>query len=292
MNITNRRYKLLSDFERVHCFLTDIYNLETLNSYLLPQYFEYDHSHPCFNLFKTHRIGLWEDSNNIVGIVCYEFSISNCHLVTNPNYSFLLPQLLEWAERELSEIKDGKKILKVWITDNEKDKQELLKQKGYVLEKSFPVKIFNYDKPFVDRKLPSGFTVINGIGVDYKKMHDCFWKGFNHGDTPDDNVDCRIQMCNAPRADMSLMTIVVAPDGEYACALGMWFDEQNKYAYLEPLATVPQYRYLGLATVALTEAMKKTKALGAKYCFGGGGDFYTAIGFETIMNRELWKKEW
>lgn len=292
MNITNRRYKLLSDFERVHLFLTDTYNRETLNSYLLPQYFEYDHSHQGFNLYKAHRIGLWEDNSKIVGIVCYEFSLSNCHIVTDSCYSFLLPHLLEWAEKELSETRDGKKILKVWVTDKEKDKQELLNQSGYTLDYGFPVKIFNYDKPFVDRKLPSGFTLINGIGVDYKKLHDCFWKGFDHGDTPDDNVDCRIQMCNAPRADMSLMTIIVAPDGEYACALGMWLDEYNKYAYLEPLATVPKYRHMGLATIALTEAMMKTKTLGAKYCFGGDGEFYTAIGFETIMNRELWKKEW
>ena len=42
----------------------------------------------------------------------------------------------------------------------------------------------------------------------------------------------------------------------------------------------------------MTEAMKKTKTLGAAYCFGGTPEFYTAIGFETINNRELWKKEW
>ncbi len=91
---------------------------------------------------------------------------------------------------------------------------------------------------------------------------------------------------------MPLMTIAVAPDGEYTCAFGMWFDEQNEYAYLEPLATVPKYRRMGLATVALTEAIRKTKAKGVKYCFGGGGEFYSSIGFEIIGNRELWKKEW
>ena len=88
------------------------------------------------------------------------------------------------------------------------------------------------------------------------------------------------------------MTFAVAPDGEYACGLAMWFDKTNKYAYLEPLATIPKYRRMGLATVCLTEAMKKTKELGAKYCFGGSREFYTDIGFETIMNVETRKKEW
>lgn len=36
--------------------------------------------------------------------------------------------------------------------------------------------------------------------------------------------------------------------------------------------------------------MKKTKALGATYCFGGVHDFYTAVGFETICHREMWKR--
>lgn len=53
------------------------------------------------------------------------------------------------------------------------------------------------------------------------------------------------------------MTIAVAPDGEYACALGMWFDKANKFAYLEPM--VPKYRRMGLDTICLTEAMKKNK---------------------------------
>jgi hypothetical protein len=36
--------------------------------------------------------------------------------------------------------------------------------------------------------------------------------------------------------------------------------------------------------------MKKTKKLGAKYCFGGIPEFYKSIGFETICYREKWKK--
>lgn len=51
-------------------------------------------------------------------------------------------------------------------------------------------------------------------------------------------------------------------------------------------------RRLGLATIAITEGMKKTKALGATYCFGGVPEFYSAIGFETIYHREKWRKEW
>lgn len=55
--IYKRRYKLLADFTKVQEFLTEIYSLDTLNSYLLPQFFEYAHTHPFFNHKLTHRFG-------------------------------------------------------------------------------------------------------------------------------------------------------------------------------------------------------------------------------------------
>jgi predicted N-acetyltransferase YhbS len=72
----------------------------------------------------------------------------------------------------------------------------------------------------------------------------------------------------------------------------MWEDTQNQYAYLEPLATVPEYRRMGLATIALMEGMKKSKKYGAKYCFGGQREFYGIIGFENVGKRIMWKKTW
>jgi len=139
--------------------------------------------------------------------------------------------------------------------------------------------------------LPEGFTLIDGTNVDYPKLRDCWWRGFDHDGESDSDYESTIFGSNAPHADLSLMTIAVAPNGDYACALGMWYDEHNKYAYLEPLATVPEYRRMGLATVALTEAMKKTKPLGAEYCFGGSREFYDTIGFEAVCDWELWRRD-
>ena len=281
---------MLTDFIRVYNFLQETYDPITLNSFLLPQYFEYAHTHREFNPKLTHRFGLWEENDQIVGIACYEMDLGEVHLHYRKGYGFLLPELLDWAENELYTIKDGQRELRVWITDREPDKRQLLQNEGYELTRSHELLIFDYQNEFVIPSLPEGFALIDGMKVDYQKLHACFWKGFNRGDTPDDNVDCRVHNFNAPHFDLSLMKIVVAPNGEYACALGMWFDEKNKYAYLEPLATVPEYRRLGLATIALMEAMKKTKGLGATFCFGGWNEFYPAIGFEKIGEQELWSK--
>jgi len=292
MAIQSRRYRLLADFEPVYRFLQETYDPVTLGSYLLPQFFEYAHVHGHFNHKLTHRCGLWEDGGALVGVACYEMDLGECRMHVRPGYEALLPELLAWAEKELCAVKRGKHRLQISITDQEPGKRALLQANGYKLKSTDPVKIFDYKNEFVERDLPEGFTLIDGTDIDYRKLHTCFWKGFDHGPWPDKDIDGRIHARTAPRYDPSLATIAVAPDGEYACALGMWYDERNHYAYLEPLATVPNYRRMGLATVALTEAMKKTKALGAEYCFGGSREFYTAIGFETICNIENWQKMW
>jgi hypothetical protein len=38
--------------------------------------------------------------------------------------------------------------------------------------------------------------------------------------------------------------------------------------------------------------MKKTVKEGAKYCFGGSREFYSAMGFETVGVRVFWEKTW
>ena len=291
-NVRKRRYQMFADFTRVHEFLTDTYNPTTLNSFLLPQYFEYAHHHSFFNHKLSHRFGVWEQNEEIVGIACFEMDLGESHLHVEEGYEYLLPELLDWAEKELCRPEEGKYVSGIWITDKEPDKREMLKSRGYELVRTDRVTIFDYKKPFPETALPEGFKLICGHDADYNKLHACYWKGFDHGDNPDNDVDGTIHACNAPNGNLSLDTIVVAPNGEYACALGMWHDEQNEYAYLEPLATVPKYRRMGLAKAALVASMEITKQLGANYCFTGGGEFYTAIGCEIICDRELWKREW
>ncbi len=289
--VTNRRYRMLADFEKVSRFLDDNYDPETLNSYLLRPFFEYAHTHPFFDQESSPRFGLWEDGEELVGVACYEMVPGECFLSVREDYGHLLPEMLEYSERELSAISDGKRTLCVWITDKEEEKSQLLLENGYEKVYTEPVTIFPYEKDFVEADLPTGYSLISLEDEnDLEKINECLWKGFDHGPDPDDDNEGRLFMQSGPNFRKDLTTIIKAPDGKYACYAGMWLNEQNGYAYLEPLATVPEHRGKGLATMALTEAMKKTKELGAKYCFGGVVDFYNSIGFEPVCVREKWQK--
>jgi hypothetical protein len=295
MSVKFRPYKLLADFEKVNKYLTDVFNMETLNGYLLPQYFEYAHTHPLFNFKLTHRFGLWEDENELIGIACYDMYPGECFISVKDDYHSLLPEMISYSEEYLSEKNNGKMSLAISTVDKEIEKRELLKKTGYEKTHSEPVTIFSYDNTFPRQILPEGFFIISLEDEnDFNKIHDCLWYGFNHGPEPDpdNDIDSRILAQSGPNFRKDLTTIIKAPNGEYTCFAGMWLDKQNKYAYLEPLATVPKYRHMGLAKAALIEGMKKTKELGAKHCFGGTGEFYKNFGFNEIANRELWKKEW
>jgi len=293
MTVRKRRYKLLSDFNKVAEYLDEQYELDHLNGHLIRPFWEYAHTHPAFEHALTHRFGLWEDEGELVGVACYEYNLGECLISVNNEYSTLLPEVLEYAEQELSQLNEKKRSLVVWSTHQEHDKLQLLQRTGYKKIKTIPIKTFDYQKEFPEVICPEGFTVISLEDEnDIEKINACLWKGFNHGDEPDDDLDCRLLMQSGPNFSKALTTVIKAPDGEYACFAGMWLNESNQYAYLEPLATIPKYRKLGLGKLALVEGMRKTKALGAKYCFGGSNEFYTKIGFETITSRELWIKEW
>ncbi|HPO75946.1 hypothetical protein SAMN05444373_10422 [Thermoclostridium caenicola] len=76
-------------------------------------------------------------------------------------HAFLLPEMLDYAEKELSVIDGGKRILSVWVTDKEYDKIEMLSRNGYYKAYSEPVRIFPYSKPFPEVRLPDGFSVLS-----------------------------------------------------------------------------------------------------------------------------------
>ncbi len=289
--MNTRRYKLLSDFQKVYEFLQQQYDMHHLNSYFLPQFFEYAQTHPLFSHYQAHRMQIIEQDDRIVGFVGYEMKPGEAYLVHDKDHSSLLPMMLKLAEEEISIVKDGQRVLYVWVVDHEKEKIELLNESGYALIDDEDITIFDYEQPFVESILPEGFSAISlEEENDLIKINECLWKGFDHEGEPDDDLDGRWIMQSGPHFDKHLTTIIKAPNGDYACYAGMWVDTHNHYAYLEPLATMPAYRKLGLATCALSEGIKKTKAYGATYCFGGSVGYYEKIGFKTIAKRQVYKK--
>ncbi|GAA4653312.1 hypothetical protein GCM10023142_04500 [Anaerocolumna aminovalerica] len=290
MSVKQRRYNILEDFDKVSNFLIDNYSIKKLNGYLLQPFWEYAHTNPFFNHKMTHRFGIWEDDYKVVAIVCYETDLGECFLFASERYEYLYEDMLKYAEEELSIQSQNKRKLRIWITDKQKVLFNMLVLGNYSKVDKRPITIYKYDKGFKEYILPEGYSVLSlEDEKDIKKMQHCLWKGMELSNKPE---DCNMFNHSRLHFRKDLSTIIKAPNGEYACFAGMWLDSKNHYGYLKPLATSPEYRRLGLASVALMEAMKKTTYFGATYCFGGSNEFFSSMGFEVLGYREGWEKTW
>ncbi|MCL2285396.1 MAG: GNAT family N-acetyltransferase [Firmicutes bacterium] len=58
-------------------------------------------------------------------------------------------------------------------------------------------------------------------------------------------------------ADPRLVMAVVAPDNNYASHCTIWYRKGDFYCYVEPVATDPDYRKMGLGKAVVLEAIKR-----------------------------------
>jgi ribosomal protein S18 acetylase RimI-like enzyme len=71
----------------------------------------------------------------------------------------------------------------------------------------------------------------------------------------------------------------------------MWFQPDHHYAYVEPVATDPDYRRMGLGKAAVLEGIRRCGALGATVTYVGNElPIYQAIGFRKVYVSECWVK--
>jgi predicted N-acetyltransferase YhbS len=71
----------------------------------------------------------------------------------------------------------------------------------------------------------------------------------------------------------------------------MFYEPTNRYAYVEPVATDPTYRRMGLGKAAVLEGIRRCADLGATVAYvGSDQEFYLSIGFEVIYTGECWVK--
>ena len=87
--------------------------------------------------------------------------------------------------------------------------------------------------------------------------------------------------------------MVEAPNGNLVSYCGLWVEPATKVAYVEPVATDPDYRRRGLGKAAVLEAIRRAQQLGATRAIVNSGlEFYRAIGFQPLFACYPWHKQW
>jgi len=295
MSITVRSYKYPDDFELVGQFLVNTYNVEGRHRNWLQPRWEYMHYHPLLDESSLDKIGIWEDADDIVGVVHHEHRMGEIYIEISPDYSYLKKDMLEYAQEYLYRDENEGRLLQVFINQTDDEFEAIAHDLGFHKEETHQedmsqLKIVD---PFPIINVPEGFRLKSlQEDNDLIKIHRVLHRGFNHpGEPPADEIKGRKKMQSAPNFRKDLTIVVEAPDGNFVSFCGMWYEASNKIAYVEPVATDPDYRRMGLGKAAVLEGIRRCGELGATDAFVGSGQtFYIAMGFRKIFTCYLWTK--
>ncbi|MEN8907379.1 MAG: GNAT family N-acetyltransferase [Clostridiales bacterium] len=244
------------------------------------------------------KIGLWKSNNKIVGIATFDTNLGNAYCLALPEFRYLKKEMLLYSKENLSN-KDGFGIV---ISDTDYEFQDIAYELGYIASEGNRENdlIFYINKTSLKYELPNGFkiTSLKETYDEYQYMN-VLWKGFNHelnGEgklnfTEENKNKVTGELCR-PNVDLDLKIAVISPNGDFASYCGMWYEAEVGYAIIEPVATDPNYRKMGLGKAAVLEGIKRVKKLGAKTALvGSGQQFYYNIGMRPYSSATIWMKK-
>jgi ribosomal protein S18 acetylase RimI-like enzyme len=296
MSITQRPYQGIKDYWRVDRFLIEHYQPGNADGNWLEPAWEYMHSHSFLDKSSLAKIRIWEDDGRMAAVAHYEWQLGEAFFQFHPDYRYLREEMLIYAEAHLFGLaKNSKRYLKAYINDNDEDFIDLVRTRGYQKDEEERRPLYRYDLPqqFPAIPLPEGYHLKSmADDCDWMKIHRVLWRGFNHpGEPLAEDLDDRKTMQDTPNFRHDLKIVVEAPNGDFASFCGMWYQPDHRYAYVEPVATDPAYRRMGLGKAAVLEGIRRCGELGAEVAYVGSDQaVYQAIGFKKVFISECWVK--
>jgi predicted N-acetyltransferase YhbS len=203
--------------------------------------------------------------------------------------------MVDWAEAHLGGYSRSleRNVLGIYVNDFDEDFAGELTGRGFERFDDYQEEHarFVVDGPIPDVEAPEGFRLQSLADEnDLVQINRVLWRGFNHeGPPPDAEIAGRAFAQSAPSFRKDLTIVAAAPNGDYAAFGGMWFVPENRVAYVEPVATDPTYRRLGVGSAVVLESMRRVAELGAEVIWvGSGQQFYRNLGFTVMFQGNLW----
>ena len=294
--MTIRPFSFDRDFMRIGELEIENYRGRNDDGNWLRPIWEYAYHHPLRDDEHMHFWRVWEESGEIAGVVHYEWFAGEVYLQTFGDHAALKPEMLDYAEGEMRATgTDGVEYVKVWGPDVDPGFIAELRRRGYERNEREDRQMYGIDLTVpLEYSVPDGFTLCSLADEnDLAKIHRCLWRGFNHPGEPDADLSGRRRMQQAPHFRHDLTMTVVAPSGEYVAFAGTWVEPECGYALVEPVATDPEYRRMGLGRAAVLGGLERCAALGATIGYvGSDQQFYKSIGFRPVNNEECWIRRW
>lgn len=285
-----------ADFPAISAFLYELYRPDNADGNWLQPTWEYAYTHPWFDDASVGRIGIWEDGGAIVAVALYELRLGEAFFNVRPGYERLKPEMLRYAEQRLAgEGEDGALRLAAYINDWDAGFEAEARARGYAHapDGDRPMSQLAIPAGFAPPGVPAGFRLLSMADEnDLAKADRVLWRGFDHpGEPPADGPAGRARMQSGPHFRTDLTIVVAEPGGAFVAFAGLWLDHVNRIAYVEPVATDPDYRRLGLGRAAVLEGVRRCGALGASVAYVGSTQpFYQSMGFRHLFTARCWQR--
>jgi len=254
-------------------------------------------THSYLDQSNLNKIRLWEVQDEIVGIVTFDTVLDTAYCITLPNYEYLKTEMFKYIDENYC----VNNLVKVVIPMNDLETQKIANQYGFcATSKAEHDAVFYKGISSLQYTLPEGYKIISMVdGFDPYEYLSCLWKGFNHevnGEGPlvygeSEKRHAEMEM-HRENVDLSLKLAIVNSEGHYVAYCGLWYDKQLDFGLIEPLATIPECRGLGLAKALVYEGVKRVFNQGADRVFVGSNQaFYYSIGMFPYQTHTIWEKQ-
>ena len=296
MSVTFRNYSpepyFTEDYVKVRNFLIRINASKLYTPRFLWGAWEWAVTHGGRDQNNLNRIGLWEDGDKLVALATYECPLGEGYLIIDEEYCWLKPDVFSYAQENLHD--NGK--LKILLPDGDYDFQRIAVAKGFrPTQNSEHIAALDINA-LQSYSLPNGFSFLSmADDWNWQQYNRVMWRGFNHegiADYSDKTISGRKEMLSSSMINPELVLAVMAPDGNYVSHCGAWYQPGDFYCYIEPVATDPEYRLIGLGKAVVLEAISRCGKLGATQAVvGSNQQFYYNIGFYPTHTETWWEQK-
>ncbi|MDP2425980.1 MAG: GNAT family N-acetyltransferase [Candidatus Izemoplasmatales bacterium] len=253
---------------------------------------EWMFSLPYFDTTFIHKIYVWEKEEQIVALATYESSFGEGYYVIHPSCEYLKAEVGETIINEYMHL--GK--VRMLIPNQDALMQRIARQHGLVPTSSKEEDaLFDLDQTPLEYELPEGFEVVS-LKDDFSllKYHNVLWKGFGHSgevENMEELLPMRKVSLSGIDVNLAYLWAVRSQTGEFVSYCGMWYIPNDHCALVEPVATDPEFRKMGLGKACVLSALARVKQDGAKVAIvGSSQEFYYKIGFSPLETSTWWEK--
>ncbi|MFO8068425.1 MAG: GNAT family N-acetyltransferase [Alkalibacterium sp.] len=296
MTIHFRHYKggagITDDYYKIRDFL-----VETVSTSFTYARWDWMITHDYLDVNSINKIGVWQDSDKIVGVATFDLQLGRAYCLNLPEYDFLKKDMILYANDCLA--KDNE--IGIVIPDSDVALQDAASDLGFVAtENKEEDSIFYIAKTPIEITVPKGFEITSMEEIfDLQGYYRVLWKGFDH-ELNGEGEFCFSEANNAsgkkqmrrPNVDLNLKIAIVSPKGNFVSYCGIWYEKELDFAVIEPVATDPEYRRMGLGKAAVLEGIRRAGELGAKRVLvGSSQQFYYNIGLRPYSTATEWRLE-